>query len=109
VAQTGTSLRNVSSVDRMNLRVTGSRISGVTVASVTRGRGDEPDLAGAVHQILATLTNVRRDTSAAELRDRVALVQWLRIELAAVETLLTASCGRRAGSADANPRADRTG
>jgi hypothetical protein len=88
----------------MNRRAAGSRMPIVAAASVTHGQGDEADLAGAVHQILATLTDVRRDTSATELRDRVALVQWLRVELAAVETLLTVSHAQRSGIADAETR-----
>jgi len=96
-------LREVDQPRRMNRRVVGSRMSSVAAASVRRGNGDDADLADAVHQILATLTDLRRDISASELRDRVALVQWLRVELAAVETLLTASYAQRSGSADATP------
>ena len=62
----------------MNRQAAGSRMSSVAAASVGRGHGDETtDLAGAVHEILATLTDVRRETSAAELGDRIALVKWL--------------------------------
>ncbi len=93
----------------MNRQAAGPRMSGVAAASVARGHGDETDLAAALHQILATLTDVRRDTSAAELRDRIALVQWLRVELAAVETLLTASYGHRAGTGEAAREPDRAG
>ena len=99
----------VDYVHRMNRRVAGSRMFSVAAASVRRRRGDEADLASAVHQILATLTDMRRDTSATELRDRVALVQWLRVELAAVETLLTASYAQRSGIADATSRPDQPG
>jgi hypothetical protein len=81
-------------------------MSSVAAASVAHGHGDDPELAGAVHQILATLTDVRRDTSATELRDRIALVQWLRVELAAAETLLTARYGGRAATADATREPD---
>ena len=49
--------------------------------------------------MLATLTDLRTDTSAPELRDRIALVQWLRGELAAVETLLNGAYGHRAAAA----------
>jgi hypothetical protein len=100
-------LREVDHVRRMNQRPAGSRMPSVAGASVTRGHGDEADLAGTVNQILATLTDMRRHTSATELRDRVALVQWLRVELAAVETLLTASSAQRSGIADATPTPDQ--
>ena len=93
----------------MHRRAAGSRMSSVAAATVARGNGDETDLAGAVHEILATLTDVRRDTSAAELRDRIALVQRLHVELAAVETLLTASYRHRAGTAEATREPDRAG
>jgi hypothetical protein len=102
-------LREVDYPRRMNRRVAGSRMSSVAAASVRRGHGDDADLADAVHQILATLTDLRRDTSASELRDRVALVQWLRVELAAVETLLMASYAQRSGIADATPRPAQPG
>jgi hypothetical protein len=36
-------------------------------------------------------------------------VQWLRVELAAAETLLTATYGGRAATADATREPDRTG
>jgi hypothetical protein len=102
-------LRPVGSGRRMNRRAAGPRMSSVAAASVARGHGDETDLAGAVHEILATLTDVRRETSAAELSDRIALVKWLHVELAAVETLLTASYGRRAGTAEATREPDPAG
>lgn len=51
--------------------------------------------------MLATLTDLRSDASVPELRDRIVLAQWLRGELAAVETLLTGACGRRAGAVPA--------
>ena len=84
-------------------------MSSVAAASAAPGDSDETDLAGAVHQILATLTDVRRDTSAAELRDHIALVHWRRVELAAVETLLTASYRQRVGAADGAREPDRGG
>jgi hypothetical protein len=85
-------------------------MSGVAAAaSVPDGRGDETDLARAPHQILATLTDLRRDTSATELRDRIALVRCLRVELAAMKTLLTASYGRRAAAAEATGEPDQSG
>lgn len=93
----------------MNRGPAGPRTSGVAAASAARGHGDETDPAGAMHQILATLTDVRRDASAAELRDRIALVQWLRVELAAVEALPTASYSHRAGTAEATREPDRAG
>jgi hypothetical protein len=92
----------------MNRRPASPRTSGVAAASVAGGRGDETDVAGAVHQILATLTDVRRSTSASELCDRIALVQWLRLELAAVETLLAAAHARQA-AADATTEPGRAG
>jgi hypothetical protein len=79
----------------------------VATASVERGHGDDSELARAVHQVLATLTDVRGNTSSAELGDRLTLVRWLRGELAAVETLLTSAYGRRAADAAAEP--DRAG
>ena len=93
----------------MNRPAAGSRMSSVAAASVARGHGDETDLAGAVHEILATLTDLHRETSAAGLGDRIALVQWLHVELAAVETLLPASYGHRAGTAEATREPDRAG
>jgi hypothetical protein len=102
------SLCRFGSVRRMNRQGNRQRMSSVAGASVARDDGDEADLAGAVHQILATLADVRRDTPATELRDRIALLQWLRVELAAVETLLTDAYGRRAGTADATPTPGRT-
>jgi hypothetical protein len=47
--------------------------------------------------VLATLINLRRDRSplpAERLRERLELVQWLRGELAAVETLLVGEYDR---------------
>ena len=67
------------------------------MATASGGRGRDTELAGAVYQVLATLTDLRSTTSAPELRDRIMLVQWLRGELAAVETLLTGAYGRRTG------------
>lgn len=94
----------------MNRQAAGSRMSSVAAASVGRGHGDETtDLAGAVHEILTTLTDVRRETSAAELGDRIALVKWLHVELAAVETLLTSSYGHRTGTAEVTREPDRAG
>lgn len=57
--------------------------------------GDEidsdADLAESLHRVLATLIKVRNGhalLSADVLRERLELVQWLRRELTAVETLL---------------------
>jgi hypothetical protein len=75
----------------------------VAAASVGRGRGDDRDFARAVHHVLATLTDVRGDTPAAELIERLTLVRWLRGELGAVETLLAGAHGRRVGAADLRP------
>jgi hypothetical protein len=81
----------------------------VAAATVGDGHGDDTDLARAVHQVLATLTDVRADTSAADLADRLTIVRWLRDELAAVETVLTGAHGRRAGLADVIREPDRAG
>ena len=75
----------------------------MATASVGRGHGDDSELARAVHQVLATLTDVRGNTPSAELSDRLTLVRWLRGELAAVETLLTSAYGRRAADVAAEP------
>jgi hypothetical protein len=83
-------------------------MSGVAAASVARIPGDESDLARALHRILAALTDVRGDTSSGELGDRIPVEQWLRVELTAVETLLTATFGRRT-AADATPEAGQNG
>jgi hypothetical protein len=84
----------------VNRRPTPARTSNVAAASVGRRHGDDSDLAHAVHQVLATLADVRGDTPAAELIERLTLVRWLRGELAAVETLLAGAHGRRVGAAD---------
>jgi hypothetical protein len=84
------------SAGAVNRPTLGPRTS--VVATASDGRGRETQLAGAVHHVLATLTDLRTDTSVSELRDRIVLVQWLRGELAAVETLLTGAYGRRAGA-----------
>ncbi len=81
----------------------------MVAASVGLGPGDDSELARAVHKVLAVLTDVRGDTPAAELDDRLALVRWLRGELAAVETLLTGAYGRRAGAGDVGREPDHAG
>jgi hypothetical protein len=86
----------MAAVRVVNRPARGPRTS--VVATASAGRGRDIELAGAVHQVLATLTDLRSDTSVPELRDRIVLVQWLRGELAAVETLLTGAYGRRAGA-----------
>ena len=80
---------------RVNRPLAGPRRSYVATASVERDRGDDTELARAVHKVLATLTDVRGDTPPTELRDRIVLVRWLRNELAAAEALLTGVYGRR--------------
>lgn len=56
---------------------------------------DDDELAGAVHRVLATLTDLRSASVTSEvLRSRIALVQWLRHELVAVETRLTTAYQR---------------
>lgn len=61
------------------------------------------DLATSLHRVLATLINTREDRHplpAEQLRERLELVQWLRGELAVVETLLTTEYDKvRGGSA----------
>lgn len=56
---------------------------------------DDDELAGAVHRVLATLTDLRSAAVTPEvLGSRIALVQWLRHELVAVETRLTTAYQR---------------
>lgn len=57
---------------------------------------DDTDLTAAVHQVLTSLTRVRRGAppSPEQLRDRLELVRWLRRELAEVEALLVGRTGR---------------
>ena len=53
----------------------------------------DADLTASLHRVLATLINTRQDRNPMppeRLRERLELVQWLRRELAAVETLLVA-------------------
>lgn len=55
--------------------------------------GTDTDLAESLHRVLATLTRVRPGRvplPAERLRERLELVQWLRHELSAVESLLVA-------------------
>lgn len=80
----------------MNRRTVPTRTRNVAAASNASGQTAETDLAGAVYKVLAILTDLRRDMPASELRDRMALVQWLRGELAEVETLLGGAYGRMA-------------
>jgi hypothetical protein len=63
----------------------------VATVSDEGNRGTEAELAGSVHRVLAILTDRRADVLEPELGDRIALVRWLRGELAAVEKLLTDS------------------
>jgi hypothetical protein len=52
---------------------------------------EDAELVSSLHRVLATLINMRHDRSPLSperLRERLELVQWLRGELAAVETLL---------------------
>jgi hypothetical protein len=64
------------------------------VATTAGERDTGTELAGAVHQVLAILTDLRSHAQAPELSDRIALVHWLRQELAAVEILLTDAYSR---------------
>jgi hypothetical protein len=74
----------------------------VATASDEQQHGSDTELAGAVHQVLATLTDLRTDMPVTQLQDRIALVQWLQDELVAVETLLVGVQSRRtAATADA--------
>jgi hypothetical protein len=86
----------------MNRRTVPTRIRSVAAASNERGQSTETELAGAVHRVLAILTDLRRDMPASELRDRMKLVRWLRGELADVETLLGGAYGRLAAADDAD-------
>jgi hypothetical protein len=64
-------------------------MSSMTTAS------DDDELAAAVHRVLATLTDLRSASLTPEvLRSRIALVQWLRHELGAVETRLNTAYQR---------------
>jgi hypothetical protein len=65
------------------------------VATTADERDTGTELAGAVHQVLAILTDLRSHAQIPELPDRIALVRWLRQELAAVEILLTDAYSRR--------------
>jgi hypothetical protein len=89
----------------MNHRTVPRRIPCVATESDKSGQSAEPELAGAVHTMLAILTDLRRDMPAAELQDRIALVRWLRGELTDVEALLGRVHGRLAGAvaADGEP------
>lgn len=67
----------------------------VTTATGEDRINSEGELAAAVHHVLAALTDVRPSAVTADLlRDRIALTQWLRGELAAVETLLVGAYDR---------------
>ena len=83
-----TEMRWITAAVQMNRPPARPRTSCVVAVSVERRHGDDAELAIAMHQVLATLTDVRGDRSPVELRDRIMLVQWLRGELAAAETLL---------------------
>jgi hypothetical protein len=87
---------------QMNRPPARARTSCVATASVEGHHGDD-ELAIALHQVLATLTDVRGNSSPAELRDRIMLVRWLRGELTAAETLLRGVYGRRDITADPPP------
>ena len=63
-------------------------------------RESDAELAAAVHRLLLILTDLRSNVHTPELRERIKLVQWLRHELGAVETLLVDAADRReSGSA----------
>lgn len=64
---------------------------------------DDDELAGAVHRVLTTLTDLRSAALTPEvLGSRIALVQWLRHELVAVETRLTTAYQRQPVSVPAS-------
>ena len=65
-------------------------------------RDSDAELAAAVHRVLMLLIDLRSDAHTPALRERIKLVQWLRHELGAVETLLAdadADARRESGSA----------
>ena len=65
------------------------------------------ELATAVHQVLAALTDIRPSTlSTAVLRDRIELTRWLRGELLAVETLLAGAYEGASAAAAGPPAAE---
>ena len=89
----------------------------MTNSSTSDDLDTDADLAESLYRVLATLTQVRPGRvplPAERLRERLELVQWLRQELAAVESLLVgeyrqtqqppAGNGQTAG-ADAGPPA----
>lgn len=64
---------------------------------VATATGDD-ELAAAVHRVLTGLTDLRSAAATPDgLVDRIALVRWLRQELAAVEALLVGASERAAG------------
>ena len=74
------------------------------MATTAGERDTGTELAGAVHQVLAILTDLRSShAQAPELPDRIALVRWLRQELAAVEILLTDAYSRRTADPTRTP------
>jgi hypothetical protein len=76
------------------MRRTPRRICVATESGKDERDGDA-ELAAAVHRVLIVLTDLRSDAHAPELRERIKLVQWLRHELGAVETLLIDADARR--------------
>ena len=65
----------------------------MTATPNSHATADETDLTAAVHQVLTSLTHVRRGEPLApeRRRDRIELIRWLRRELAEVESLLVAA------------------
>ncbi len=59
------------------------------------GRDSGAELAAAVHQVLAILTDLSSDARPLKLTERVALVRWPRQELGAVDALLISVSARR--------------
>jgi len=75
----------------LNLATPGKRTVLVVQPSAGEDLDSDADLAESLHRVLATLTRVRPGRvplPAERLRERLELVQWLRQELSAVESLL---------------------
>jgi hypothetical protein len=101
-----TTLRIVGGGRRRNLRTGTTRRSSHGIRR-TWARRRDTDRAAAADWILVIPSGAGRDTAATELRDRTALGQWTPVDLAAVETLLTVSCDRRADTTDAAGESNR--
>jgi hypothetical protein len=82
----------------------------VSQAAGNNGLDTDGDLAESLYRVLATLTRVRHDRvplPPERLRERLELLQWLRHELAAAESLLLAEYDQaRRRNGTANGRVD---